>query len=35
VRKVVIHTVVVGTGCNNQFMETLAKENGGQCVVVK
>jgi hypothetical protein len=34
-RKVVIHTVAVGGAYNPQFMERLAKENGGRCVVVK
>jgi hypothetical protein len=34
-RKVVINTVVVGGGFNHQFMETLAKDNGGKTVVVK
>jgi hypothetical protein len=34
-RKVVIHTVAVGGGFNAAFMETLAAENGGECVIVK
>jgi hypothetical protein len=34
-RKVVIHTVAVGGAYNPSFMERLAQENGGKCVVVK
>ncbi|GEM_PF-1627981 len=34
-RKVVIHTVAVGGGFNRSFMERLARDNGGKCVVVE
>jgi hypothetical protein len=34
-RKIIIHTIAVGGAFNPSFMERLAKENGGECIVVK
>jgi hypothetical protein len=34
-RKIIIHTIAVGGAFNSSFMERLAKDNGGECIVVK